>query len=258
MPLEWRRLKRLACGLDQEIETGRPRTMFAEWSLPEMNVIRLTVGLFLVGLTISSSGCRGRQHAHVLTGDEKDMVGSHTAGAETWKPLIEESVCKLLARSCSTVQLASHSSMDSQGNAVRTVCFVGVENSSSEPIGDFKEQIYEHIDGIISQDPQFKMISRRFVEAAMGELRCTPESLVLPAKQRELQAALERAEQPFDYLLFARITSGTTNSNGDYQRDYKLTLELLDIHSGESLKEFADLRKGYHKSLLGRIKHYRD
>jgi hypothetical protein len=100
------------------------------------------------------------------------------------------------------------------------------ENRSAEEIGDFKEQIYEHIDSLISQDPQFKMISRRYVEAAMGECRCRPESLLLPARQRELQMALERVDQPFDYLLFASITSGTTNSNGDYQRDYLLTLEL--------------------------------
>jgi hypothetical protein len=102
------------------------------------------------------------------------------------------------------------------------------------------------------------MISRRYVEAAMGECRCRPETLVIPEKQRELQAALERENQPFDYLLFASITSGTTNSNGDYQRDYLLTMELLNIHTGESLKESAMLRKGYHKSIFGKLKHYRD
>ena len=59
-------------------------------------------------------------------------------------------------------------------------------------------------------------------------------------------------------LQFASITSGTTNSNGDYQRDYLLTMELLDIHTGESLKDSAMLRKGYHKSLLGKLKHYND
>lgn len=225
---------------------------------PDFRFTRRAGGLMLTSLALSAAGCRSRQHAHVLDHDDKDMVGSHAAGAETWKPLIEESVCKLLARSCATVQQASHSSVDASGNAVRAVCFVGVENSSSEPIGDFKEQIYEHIDSIVSADPQFKMISRRYVEAAMGECRCSPESLVLPARQRELQAALERADQPFDYLLFARITSGTTSSNGDYQRDYKLTLELLDIHTGESMKEFADLRKGYHKSVFGKLKHYND
>ena len=219
----------------------------------------LLVVLLSCVLAISAiSGCRGRQRAHVLKQDDKDMVGSHTAGAETWKPLIDESVGRLLAKSCATVQQASHTSVDSQGTQARTVCFVGVENRSGEEIGDFKEQIYEHIDTQISQDPQFKMISRRYVEAAMGECRCRPDTLVLPARQRELQAALERADQPFDYLLFASITSGTTNSNGDYQRDYLLTMELLDIHTGESLKDSAMLRKGYHKSLIGKLKHYND
>ncbi len=219
----------------------------------------LLVVLLSCVLAISAiSGCRGRQRAHVLKQDDKDMVGSHTAGAETWKPLIDESVGRLLAKSCATVQQASHTSVDSHGTQARTVCFVGVENRSGEEIGDFKEQIYEHIDTQISQDPQFKMISRRYVEAAMGECRCRPDTLVLPARQRELQAALERADQPFDYLLFASITSGTTNSNGDYQRDYLLTMELLDIHTGESLKDSAMLRKGYHKSLIGKLKHYND
>ncbi|MDA1230923.1 MAG: penicillin-binding protein activator LpoB [Planctomycetota bacterium] len=211
-----------------------------------------------VAVFTSVAGCRNRQKAHVLSQNDKDMVGSHTAGAETWKPLIDESVCRLLAKSSSTVHQASHSTIDGEGSVSRSVCFVGVENRSSEEIGDFKEQIYEHIDSLISQDPQFKMISRRYVEAAMLDCRCRPETLVLPARQRELQMALERIDQPFDYLLFASITSGTTNSNGDYQRDYLLTLELLNIHTGDSQKDSAMLRKGYTKGMFGKLRHYKD
>jgi hypothetical protein len=214
----------------------------------------ILVSLFAISLT---SGCRNRQHAHVLSQSDNDMVGSHTAGAETWKPLIDESVGRLLAHSAATIHKASHTTT-ADGPPQRTVCFVGVENRSSEEIGDFREQIYEHIDSLISGNDQFRMISRRYVEAAMAECRCKPDLLVLPERQRQLQAALERVDQPFDYLLFASITSGTTQSNGDYQRDYLLTLELLDIHTGESLKDKAMLRKGYHKSLLGKMKHYDD
>jgi hypothetical protein len=214
--------------------------------------------LFSIATIANVAGCRNRQKARVLSEADKDMVGSHTAGAETWKPLIDESVCRLLAKSASTVHQASHTTISGDGTATRSVCFVGIENRSSEEIGDFKEQIYEHIDSLISQDPQFRMISRRYVEAAMSECRCRPETLVLPAKQRELQMALERAEQPFDYLLFASITSGTTTSNGDYQRDYLLTLELLDIHTGESQKDSAMLRKGYTKGPFGKLRHYKD
>ncbi|GAB5441702.1 MAG: hypothetical protein Fues2KO_20510 [Fuerstiella sp.] len=209
--------------------------------------------LFVVG-TCGLLGCRNHQHAHVLTDNDEDMVGSHEAGAETWKPLIQESVARMLGRACTDVQTVSY--VDGQGLPVRKVVFVGVENKSSEPLGDFREQIYEHVDSLIGQSDHFRMISRRYVEAAMTEIRCRPELLVLPENQRQLQAALERADQPFDFILFAQITSGTTQSNKSYQRDYLLTLELLDIHSGESLKESALLRKGYHKSRLGELRHY--
>ena len=67
---------------------------------------------------------------------------------------------------------------------------------------------------------------------------------------------MEKAEQPFDYLLFAKITSGTTNNNGDYQRDYDLTLELVNVESGDFDKESAQLRKGYHKSKLSMLRNY--
>ncbi len=216
---------------------------------------RLVRGLTLllaVGL-VPLSGCRNHQHAQVLDYDDRDMVGSHEAGAETWKPLVEESVAKLLMRSTSSIEPVSYTS--AEGLPVRTVCFVGVENCSSEPLGDFREQIYEHIDSRVSQAPNYQMISRRVVEAAMNEIRCRPDALILQENQRRLQAALERADQPFDFLLFARITSGTTQVNGDYQRDYKLTLELLDTRTLTSIKESADLRKGYHQSYLSKLKH---
>lgn len=221
------------------------------------NSVCCGIGVLLLTVTFTVSGCRGRQHAHVLNGSDEDMVGSHTAGAETWKPLIDEAVCKLFARSAGTIHQASHVTVGSEG-PVRSVCFVGVENRSSEEIGDFRELIYEQIDTSIRQDPQFQVISRRYVEAAMAECRCRPDMLVIPENRRQFQAALERTNQPFDYLLFATIVSGTTQSNGDYQRDYTLTLELMDIENGSSLKESAELRKGYHKTVLGKLKHYND
>ncbi len=183
-------------------------------------------------------------------------VGSHAAGAETWEPLIEDAVTRLLGRSCETIQQASHTTTSDGRMLTRSVCFVGIENRSSEPIGDFKEQIYDNIVTLVNRDPHFAMISRRYVEAAMTELRCSPENLVLPQKRRQLQTVLERDSQPVDYLLFAKITSGTTNSNGDYQRNYDLTLELLNVHTGEPLYERASIRKGYHKTVIGKLRHY--
>jgi hypothetical protein len=59
-----------------------------------------------------------------------------------------------------------------------------------------------------------------------------------------------------DYLLYATITSGTTSNNKDYQRDYRLTLELTNIHTGDYEKECATIRKGYHHTRLGKLKNY--
>ena len=213
---------------------------------------RCTV-LLMAGSLFLACGCRNTQHAHIMETGDRDMVGSHEAGAATYKPLIDESVARLLGRCDTDVSTVSYSS--ETGMPVRNVCFLGVENRSSEPLGDFREQIYEQIDSQIGQSPGFRQISRRSVEAAMSEIRCSPEALIIPENQRKLQAALERVDQPFDYLLFAQVTTGTTNTNGDYQRDYQLTLELLDIRSLESIKESALLRKGYHQSLFGRLKY---
>lgn len=189
----------------------------------------------------------------MLSDTDRNMVGSHEAGTERWKPLIGEAVARLLGRSLSSVETVSYTGPE--GVPVRTVCFLGVENRSSEPLGDFREQIYEHIDALLGQSPEFRMISRRYVEAAMFQIRCRSDALILPENQRQLRTALEQADQPFDFLLFAQVTSGTTQANGDYQRDYLLTLELLDIHSGDAMKESALLRQGHHKSVLGKLKY---
>jgi peptidoglycan-synthase activator LpoB len=209
--------------------------------------------LALSGMTGQVVGCRGRQVAHVLNETDKDMVGSHTAGAETWEPLIQSSVAQLLGRQMRDVKTVSH-----DGQPIRKrICFVGLENKSAEEIGDFGEQIYEKIDTCINESEMFEVINRRFVEAGLRQCRLRPDDLFVPNNERSFTAAMEKLEQPFDYLLYAKVTSGTTRSNQkDYQRDYLLTLELVNMESGHADKESAELRKGYHKTKLGKLKHY--
>lgn len=211
--------------------------------------------LAVVGFAAWTAGCRsGNQTAHVLKETDRDMVGSHTAGAETWDPLIQESVGKLLARQSTDIKQVS---LDGTPLKKR-ICFVGVENKSIEELGDFGEQIYEKMDTWINESDVFEVINRRYVQTGLRECGLRPDDLLMPSKMRAFSAAMEQANQPFDYLLFARITSGTTRSNSkDYQRDYLLTLELVDMHTAKSIKEEAELRKGYHKSKLGKIKHYK-
>lgn len=209
---------------------------------------------------LAGAGCRGNQYAHVLNDHQKDMVGSHCAGAETYKPLIDESVGKLLGRQQLSPPVIQASGSDSPlpppTPMPKRICFVGVENKSAEEIGDFKDQIYESIDNRIVQSQQFQSISRRFVEAGLREAHLRPDEVFIPAKRRLFQQIMEQQGQPFDYLLFATLTSGTTKSNGDYQRDYLLTLELVNVQTGQPDKECATIRKGYHHTRIGALKNY--
>ena len=135
---------------------------------------------------LTATGCRGKQVAHVLKEDDQDMVGSHTAGAETWKPLIEQSVGQLLARQCSEIHPASLA----EGAEIeqKRVCFLGVENKSAEELGDSREQISDHIESLISQSEQFHLVSRRYIDAGLKECSLKPDELFIPANRRMFSA----------------------------------------------------------------------
>lgn len=206
----------------------------------------LSSTLFLVVLA-GQPGCRSHQYAHVLKDHQQDMVGSHEAGAETFNSLVDESVSKLLTR-----QAPPEAVEELSGEPLsKRICFVGVENYSSEDIGDFKDQLFEQIDSSVASSGQFQTISTRYVENGLRQLRLVPGDLMVPQNMRSFSAVMEQNGQPFDYLLFAKLTSGTTESNKSYQRDYLLTLELVDLNTGRSDKEAAKVRKGYHTSRVG-------
>jgi len=201
---------------------------------------------------VSLVGCRGHQTAHVVTHNKADMVGSHAAGAETFKPLIDEAVAQLLGRQ-HDIQPVSAGELPPPP---KKVCFVGVENKSAEELGDFKDQIYQAIDTKILDSRAFQPTSARFVQAALAETRLRPDQLFIPQNMGLFAGVLEQQGQPVDYLLYATITSGTTKNNNDVQRDYLLTLELINVRTGHYDKQSASLRKGYHKSFIGKIRNY--
>ncbi len=190
-------------------------------------------------------GCRSKQHAQVLRPDQADLVGNTAAGAETYKPLVDEAVARLLGQHQALVQPVSTAPQPV------TICFVGVENQSSEELGDFKNQIYEMIDTRLQQSNNYRQVSRRFVETGLRETRLRPDQLLIPQYMRTFSAVMEQYGQPIDGLLFAKITSGTTRNDNAYQRDYVLTLELVDVHTGLFYKEQAEIRKGYERSHAG-------
>ena len=213
------------------------------------------------------SGCASHQYGHILKSDDQDLVGSHAAGAATWNPLVDETVAKLLGRCPPAVQpvafeatsefpLEASTIGSSLASGPATVCFVGIENKSAEELLDFKDAIYQRIDSQINTAETFRGISRRMVDAALVETRLRPDSLFLPHNQKLFAGALGRSGSPVDYLLYATITSGTTDRNKTSQRDYTLTLEMVNLNTGDALKESANIRKGYSKTRSGKWWNY--
>jgi hypothetical protein len=204
--------------------------------------------------TWTFAGCRGHQYGHVIKKDAPNMVGSHDAGAEVFDPLVDEAVMKLLARQCipSPDQPTGQDGMPMK----KTVCFVGVENKSAEEIGDFKDQLYQQIDSKILESQTFSSVSRRMVDAALFETRLRPDSLLVPSNMQLFTQVLSRQGAPIDHLLFATLTSGTTERNSSKQRDYLLTLEMTNVHDGTYDKQSAEIRKGYHKTAVGKLWNY--
>lgn len=230
-----------------------------------MNVFRCSTAIVLLA-SLTMIGCANHQYGHVLASNDTDMVGSHAAGAATWNPLVDEAVAKLLGRCPPPVRPVTFESTPEGfdpatiGSALSTgpasVCFIGIENKSAEELGDFKDQLYERIDSQINSAEMFRGISRRMVDAALLETRLRPDSLFLPQNRQMFAASLGRQGTPVDYLLYATITSGTTDRNKSSQRDYVLTVEMVNLHTGDFLKESAKIRKGYSKTRAGKWWNY--
>lgn len=208
---------------------------------------------FALGVS-ATVGCRGYQYGHIIKPTAENLVGSHEAGAEVFDPLVDEAVAKLLARQQITT---ADCPVGPDGLPMKkSICFVGIENKSAEDIGDFKDKLYNQIDSKILESNTFAPLSRRMVDAALHETRMRPDALMVPDNMRLFTAVLQRDGAPVDYFLYATLTSGTTKRNSSTQRDYELTLELTNVHSGQYDKMSAEVRKGYHKSAMGKIWNY--
>ena len=200
----------------------------------------------LLAAAVLFYGCKG-QTGTVMKDGSKGLSGSHAAGQEVFKPLVEGAVARLLAAEANRTGAGGY-------GMPKTICFVGVENLTAEELMDYREMLYEMIDTAIGSGGQYTSISRRYVEPALRQGRFRMDELFHPEKYRQLLAILEQDGKPFEYLLFAKLTSGTTVDNKNYQRDYRLTLELINVNNGASLKEGCDLSKAYNVTMGAKIR----
>ena len=203
---------------------------------------------------VGSAGCRSHQSGKILQPGDKEMVGSHKAGQEVYRPLVDTTVASLLGHFEANPQLhLASAGGDPLPPPRASVCFVGVENKTAEEMGDFKEMLFEMIDSKLLESTQFKPISRRYVQAGLDELRLPPQQLFVPANMQSFVHVMQQGGHPFEYLMFAKLTSGTTQDNKNYQRDYQLTLEMIDIRTGEQHKQSTPISKAYYHSWTSRV-----
>jgi hypothetical protein len=186
----------------------------------------LSLALFLVACTP-----KGR----IMDDAEDDYVGSRSAGAATYDRLIAGAVEKLLG---------SHNAARG-GTGKLQIATLPVENASSEELGDWQEDVYEKIATSINQSERYVTINRRFVEEALRETRLRQTQLFLPKYRRAFLEALEASDNPVQLLLFPKLTTGTTRVESDSQRNYTLTLDLVDVESGKDYKVSEQVRKAY-------------
>ena len=211
----------------------------------------ITLFFFLCGVVFA--GCKGTQ-ARLMHNFEADKVGSNRAGAEVYNPMVREATGKLLARAAAEpIQQVNFPIGPNFASPKRKVCFIGLENASIEELGDFKEHIKTAILEEISSSDQFEIVSDRAVTAGLRALSLRPDDLFMQENMRMFTSAMGRGGTPVDYLLFAKITSGTTESNRDIQRDYKLTLELTNTQTFVPIIESTPMRKEYNNSLKGKV-----
>ena len=199
---------------------------------PKTTRARLTLPALLLLVAACASGPRGR----VMSDSDQDYVGNRAAGAETYDRLIDGVVQKTLQ---------GRSAALGQGSGRLKVAVLGLENESGEELGDWTSQIYQLIDTSINRSERYESISRRYIDAALRELRLTRDDLFIPAKRRDFARVLEQST-PVDCLMFPTLTRGSTHAgDGITQRNYLLTLELVALKTGHSEKHSERLRKEY-------------
>jgi hypothetical protein len=198
-------------------------------------------------------GCKGTQ-ARLMHKGEADKVGSNRSGAEVYNPIVRETTGKLLAKAASEpIQQVGYQQGLNVAMPKRKICFITLENASVEELGDFKEHIRTAILEKIADSEQFEIVSDRAVTAGLRALSLRADDLFMPENMRMFTSVMGRDGMPVDYLLFGKITSGTTEDNRDMQRDYKLTLELIDTQTFVPIIESTPMRKEYNNSIKGKI-----
>lgn len=163
--------------------------------------------------------------AHIKTGDEPEIIGTRKAGLEVFDRLV--SLTEELLQDAGA-QLAIEGER-------KKVAFVGIHNMSAEELADNRESMYERINEKVVNSRKFTNIAKEYVDAVLRETGMRPEDLFLQRGYESFVSVLRRNGQAPDYLLYGKVTSGTTEAEDIRQRSYLLTLKLIDAETGSEV-----------------------
>ncbi|NUQ35971.1 MAG: hypothetical protein HUU29_13650 [Planctomycetaceae bacterium] len=198
-----------------------------------MNKI-LTLGTVALGLTLVA--CKSHE-GWIMSEDEGDLPGSRKAGIETFDRLVAGVTRDFLSSDAIKAEVKDNK---------RCVAFVGIQNMSAEELGDNRESMYELIDTVIVGSRMFTSVSKDYVDAALSETGLRVEDLFLQKGHTEFLSVLRAKGAVPDYLLFGKLTSASSQGEDERQRNYMLTLQLVNAETGIVIdKKTERVRKGY-------------
>lgn len=186
-----------------------------------------------------AAGCTGPS-ARVKSGDEGDLVDTTKGGTETYKELIRKGTSELLSEHRLTL-----------GNAAERVmvAFVGVENRSSEELGEFRASMNNEIETVLVNSRLYAMISMNAIDAAKRQSNLRNISDLTTGEPRAaFLSVLNKDGQAPQYILFGEVTSMTSRGNDASERTYQLKLQMMDSSNGIiQSQKMVEMRKEYTK-----------
>jgi hypothetical protein len=188
----------------------------------------------IASCAVFAAGCS--KAAWIKEDEEEDLVDAHRGGIVVYDQLVAEVTTKLLENHGATVR--------AQGPML--VAFVGIENEGAEELRDIRGAVYENVDTILVNSQKYRPLSRTYIDTAMRSSGLRAEDLFLKHGRERFLAAVRAEGLAPDYLLFAKVTTLSSTGVDERQRNYQLTLEMVDAASGEIVaKETGRVRKGF-------------
>jgi hypothetical protein len=193
--------------------------------------------LAVAALAGGASGCAGPS-ARVKGDDEGTLVDVKRGGTETYKALIRKGVEDVLEEHRLLLAGAAEKPL---------VAFVGVDNKSSEELGEFRAAMNNEITTALVNTRYYTMLSMRAVDAAKRESGIRSIDDLATSRPREaFMAVLNRDGKPPQYLFAGEVTTMTSRGSREKERTYQLTLQMWDSSSGVvQTQKLVEVRKAY-------------